>query len=84
MTHTILLTCQKVLETSRNTLSRHNSTIVIIFCDTQAKKHTLHNIYIIIILQTGSGVHVDVTDKEVNSGDYYWGKSTAIDSVLNK
>jgi len=33
---------------------------------------------------TGSGVHVDVTDKEVNSGDYYWGKSTAIDSVLNK
>ena len=50
----------------------------------QTKKHTLHNIYIIIILQTGSGVHVDVTDKEVNSGDYYWGKSTAIDSVLNK
>ena len=42
-----------------------------------------YDVYIIII-QTGSGVHVDVTDKEVNSGDYYWGKSTAIDSVLNK
>ena len=34
--------------------------------------------------QTGSGVHVDVTDKEVNTGDYYWGKSAALDSVLNK
>jgi len=33
---------------------------------------------------TGSGVHVDVTDKEVNSGDYYWGKSAALDSLLNK
>merc|ERR1712055_80818 len=33
---------------------------------------------------TGSGVHVDVTDKEVNSGDYYWGKSVALDSLLNK
>ena len=27
---------------------------------------------------------VDVTDKEVNTGDYYWGKSAALDSVLNK
>jgi|ERR1712130_106237 len=33
---------------------------------------------------TGSGVHVDVTDKEVNSGSYYWGKSAALDSLLNK
>merc|ERR1712055_51796 len=33
---------------------------------------------------TGSGVHVDVTDKEVNSGDYFWGKSAALDSLLNK
>ena len=29
-------------------------------------------------------MHVDVTDKEVNSGDYYWGKSAALDSLLNK
>ena len=27
---------------------------------------------------------MDVTDKEVNSGDYYWGKSAALDSLLNK
>ena len=37
-----------------------------------------------MMIQTGSGVHVDVTDKEVNSGDYYWGKSAALDSLLNK
>ena len=36
------------------------------------------------MIQTGSGVHVDVTDKEGNSGDYYWGKSAALDSLLNK
>ena len=39
---------------------------------------------IFTFMQTGSGVHVDVTDKEVNSGDYYWGKSAALDSLLNK
>merc|ERR1711971_1225966 len=33
---------------------------------------------------TGSGVHVDVTDEEVNTGDFYWGKSAALDSLLNK
>jgi len=32
----------------------------------------------------GAGVHVDVTDEEVNSGKYYWGKSTVTDSLLNK
>lgn len=32
----------------------------------------------------GSGVHVDVTDKELESGQYYWGKSTVKEGVLNK
>jgi len=32
----------------------------------------------------GAGVHVDVTDTDVDSGDYYWGKSTIKDSVMNK
>ena len=29
-------------------------------------------------------MHVDVTDEEVNTGDFYWGKSAALDSLLNK
>jgi len=32
----------------------------------------------------GAGVHVDVTDKEVDAGSYYWGKSSITNSVLNK
>lgn len=31
-----------------------------------------------------AGVHVEVSDTEVNSGDYYWGKSPIKDSLLNK
>jgi len=33
---------------------------------------------------TGPGVHVDVTDKEVEANSYYWGKSTVEGSLLNK
>jgi len=33
---------------------------------------------------TGTGVYVEVTDKEVAAGNYYWGKSKAKDSLLNK
>merc|ERR1712215_9954 len=32
----------------------------------------------------GAGVYTEVTDSEVDSGNYYWGKSTVEGSVLNK
>jgi len=32
----------------------------------------------------GAGVCTEVTDKDVNDGQYYWGKSPALDSLLNK
>jgi len=32
----------------------------------------------------GTGVYVEVTDEDLNSGNYYWGKSTVKDSLLNK
>ena len=35
-------------------------------------------------MQVGSGVHVEVTEKEVGSGTYYWGKSPSKSSLFNK
>ena len=32
----------------------------------------------------GAGVCTEVTDKDVSGGQYYWGKSPAMDSLLNK
>jgi hypothetical protein len=34
--------------------------------------------------QVGSGVHVELHDKELGQGDYYWGRSSAEGSVLNR
>ena len=35
-------------------------------------------------LQVGSGVHVEVTEKEIGTGSYYWGKSPTKGSLFNK
>ena len=34
--------------------------------------------------QAMAGVHVTVTDAEVEKGTHYWGKSNVPDSILNK
>ena len=36
------------------------------------------------LIQVGSGVHTLITDKEVNDGNYYWGRSAIKDSLLNQ
>ena len=36
------------------------------------------------IPQVGSGVHTLITDKEVEDGNYYWGRSAIKDSLLNQ